>query len=708
MTRENSMLVRLNLFLALVISSVLLADETLMIPPLPTGSSVVSPFLEEMSDEGMMYESEMIIPNNYMDILSDLQAMPGFPKIDYDSIDGIAPSEPQMIESYGTGVESLIRNLPNSELRNGLEKYLEIINARSYSSDRAVGSSNQGLGEYHQQTVGSNPCFATIAENFYSEIGDMDSGFDLTHPLRGRPSLAEEAGKGRFSNLEPGWLMEKALEATNGDANLAIELIGLCGHDDVSQYGSRHDGFAYDSTIGSSQYNLESVNEVLNFEILDTQTMISVLGDLSPQERALKEEYLRGLQEFKDGVNNGTIPFDKPVQRKIQCPGHTSSFYAAKSLGVEVDLSEEQKRRVEVVQAPTRGREVLPAKNYHFMGAAFMACKLVQQGVSPGTAQLVQTAASWAYRTIRINSRITEDLELINSLDEMYDDFVRDFQQTHSVRVRGRTRSTQSPPSFDEWMYRQVRARQGSSGSEGGSWGFGNLQLTPIAPPVVIDHDDSLDWIPVIENFPEDVLGPHGNGTFQSVADIAQWRIRYDAAKLMDSMTYGGGSVMGYDIPHTNLSFIIHYLNDPIARQVNIADLQADDSPSSSETTRRRRGVGYRPFNWPRERYTQAQERALTYLVDWEWTTNQHEIGAGFGAQNCSRQEPDSRTDDQACAILGERSSIICDLQERDRSVADDTLEFLGEVSSVMTEQYLDPALSSSTQDGVLVIEGAF
>ena len=652
-------------------------------------------------------------PEEYSETLEILKSTPGYPVEHADYIFSfVEESGPKMIESYDSGIRGLIANIPNSQLRTGLEKYLEIINAEAYKTDSDVGGSNRGLGQYHQATLASNPCFATLAENFYSEVLDMTVDTPSDHPLNGRPTLGEESGSGRFEDLEPGWLMEKALEATNGDANLAIEMIGLCGHDDVSQYGSSLDNFSYPSRLNEEGSNLDLIKQTLAFQInRELQNLQLIRDTFSPTAAttraiALKEELIAKLREFEAGVSNGSIQIEPSARRNIRCPRNNSPFYVAKALGEEVDLSEEQKRRVEVIQAPTKGRGYLPAKNYHFMGAAYMACKLVQEGVSPGTAILVQKTAAWAYRTIRMNTKIRTDLEVIDELDEMYETFVENFHQTHFIiekTRRGDRRKRMTPPTFDQWMYKQVVSqRERALGLL-----FDNQSPTEESLETEsTESADSSDMIPILENFPEGIRGLPRIGL--ELKDIAEWRVQFDAAKILDGMSIGGGSVAGYEIPHTNLGLIINYLNDPISRKVTMVDLEND--PNRTTPIKPRRSRGY-PHNWSKDRYQKAHDKALTYLIDWEWTGNQHEIGADFGANQCTRQEPDAKPDDLACSVLGERPDVVCNLIANDKESAEPIntkLGIMGQISDQMTKKYLDSGISTNSSNGVFTIQGAF
>jgi hypothetical protein len=112
----------------------------------------------------------------------------------------------------------VLRALPK-EQRTGVEEFL------SATGVRVLGSSNAGIDSFNSQLLRANPCLHTLARTFYEEISDHPPVVDQNHLTHGR--LSEVTS-------EPGWFWRRALDFADGDKLLAMHLIGMCGHDDVS------------------------------------------------------------------------------------------------------------------------------------------------------------------------------------------------------------------------------------------------------------------------------------------------------------------------------------------------------------------------------------------------------------------------------------------------------------------------------------------
>ena len=52
-------------------------------------------------------------------------------------------------------------------------------------------------------------------------------------PLGSRIALDEEAGKDSWKKQETGFIWSKLMELTDGNPNLAVSIIKMCGHDDA-------------------------------------------------------------------------------------------------------------------------------------------------------------------------------------------------------------------------------------------------------------------------------------------------------------------------------------------------------------------------------------------------------------------------------------------------------------------------------------------
>ena len=96
-----------------------------------------------------------------------------------------------------------------------LKDYVSIVGSHASSG------SNSGIVAYNQGQLDRNHCLGPLAKKFYDSIDDSRTS-DIKH----------------FSATSdhPGWLWTKALLFAQNDRALAMQLIGLCGHDDLMQY----------------------------------------------------------------------------------------------------------------------------------------------------------------------------------------------------------------------------------------------------------------------------------------------------------------------------------------------------------------------------------------------------------------------------------------------------------------------------------------
>ncbi len=97
---------------------------------------------------------------------------------------------------------------------------------------------NAGLVQYFSARLKNDAQFFVQAKAFYSEIQAIDQDMMLKGILGKIPSLADESGKGVYKDFQPGWLWNLAMKHSQNNPRVAIELISLCGHDDVPQYES--------------------------------------------------------------------------------------------------------------------------------------------------------------------------------------------------------------------------------------------------------------------------------------------------------------------------------------------------------------------------------------------------------------------------------------------------------------------------------------
>lgn len=263
------------------------------------------------------------------------------------------------ISSADRIAKALINTLPESGTKNGLIRYYEILNLAAYTSDMDVAMNNSGLANYFQYHFRTNNCFAEKALRFYQDVRSTTRSTQKTsvdEPRNGRPSLGDKSGVNR-TDLNPGWLYEKALKYSKGNPNAALSLIGMCGHDDTKQG---------------------------NFLNNDVEGKLSNTG--------FTHEAL-----FRPGEDGYA---DSP------CPSLTSDFFIAGALAKNADIDESLKRKILTTQYPGKTPTQIASKNYHVLGAAFMTCQMIEAGLAPFLAVRVESMAANLYRGIRLCQNI--------------------------------------------------------------------------------------------------------------------------------------------------------------------------------------------------------------------------------------------------------------------------------------------------------------
>ncbi|WP_291516257.1 hypothetical protein [Bdellovibrio sp. ArHS] len=299
----------------------------------------------------------------------------------------------QKISSADRIAYILINSLPDSGVKKGLQRYYEILNPRAYEGDAEVAYNNTGLSLYFDQQFRHNACFADKALRFYHNIKTTTKSTQKTNPedLRhSRTSLGDTAGSSR-PDLPAGWLFQKALTFTKGNANAALSLIGLCGHDDIRQ---------------GSYFNEEAEDKLLKegFTYDDLYRIPEVAGE-----------------------------------EETFCPTREADFYIARSLAKKADISDSLKKRILEVQYPGKKAVQIASKNYHVLGAAFMTCQMIEAGMNPYLAIQVETTAANLYRGIRLCQNIEEPARMFWKLQKMPEILRRPFAYTFEEAVVRKT-----------------------------------------------------------------------------------------------------------------------------------------------------------------------------------------------------------------------------------------------------------------------------
>lgn len=222
----------------------------------------------------------------------------------------------------------------------GLVDYFKVIGFKPRDNN------NSGIQDYNTNLIKNNQCFNNLAAEFYFHLKSRERM--ISHPkLKSQidvPSVADKTDS-------PGWLWDLAMKYANSDSNLAMQLIGVCGHDDRSQ-------LATEMTLSRSSPNAKSSTQV-------------------------------------------------------KCP-EWSQMFVPGSLGAETMLPEEFLNRLAQIQAPKLGAAYLPAKYYHTIGAAYTSCYLYRAGISDFTINKIVRTSINAYRASRICRELSDRYTLTN------------------------------------------------------------------------------------------------------------------------------------------------------------------------------------------------------------------------------------------------------------------------------------------------------
>lgn len=283
-------------------------------------------------------------------------------------------------------IERYLRYLPK-DARAAWTEYAQRVSKIHSGSNETIESANWQLVK--------SPCFSDVAARFYTWLlqNDVDIRESLStvrshiRPLEGRPTLADRAGQGLWRNLPPGELWKKALELSGGNGNLALAVIGLCGHDDAV---SEKPSLLSDRT----ETNIYLAERKRTLEIARAHLLEKIRYEANPENKAR-------LQGTLDGVNSLL------TESKTELFCHNgSSLYVPQALGPEVDVDSRLKERIIRAQAPNRGGYALPAKGYHFIGSAMNACLLRARTMTSIAALVVNPMAARMYRAKTLAPRV--------------------------------------------------------------------------------------------------------------------------------------------------------------------------------------------------------------------------------------------------------------------------------------------------------------
>lgn len=329
-------------------------------------------------------------------------------------------------------LEKVINLVPGAKPLGCLVKdFSSIIKPESYSADETQGS-NAGLIVHNDALISSDVKLASQAKEFYRALAVEDEALGLKKNGR-TPLLLDAPGDGPFSNVKPGFVWNLALKNADGDPNRALQIIGLCGHDDYEVHIS--------PSPQSSEEQAKDLQETASF--IDTTITSVTAQNESSQNKPSRCKYpagalagvtivtARDLKDTIDHYRSCITPANKSIfikdinslklklkkenfaKTKITCPGASSSqFYLGEGLGKGVDISKKLKDRIlgtsdlgVDLNKPSRS---IPSKYYHVLGSAAVACELIAKGHNPKQVTRLLEMAGWAYRVYWLSRLASE------------------------------------------------------------------------------------------------------------------------------------------------------------------------------------------------------------------------------------------------------------------------------------------------------------
>ncbi|WP_142694764.1 hypothetical protein [Bdellovibrio sp. NC01] len=521
------------------------------------------------------------------------------------------------LTSTGEAAQRIINYLPNGDTKRGLQQYVDIVGADAYEGDNAVGTTNAGIAAFFSRKFSDpkNSCVRDAALSFYRDVekylkaklpqdanckplpGNMivagksvsttDTATSCAEP--DRAGLYATVGADRFKNLEPGWLWKLAMEHSKNDPNSAMFLIGMCGHDDTAQ-----GEFSWDD---NSPAALDEIREQCAELKKQKKLYDNEIKELSahPDTNATQIAFAKSTSTVLN-MQISQLQNTSSVQRQMNCPSAASGFYTPGSLGLKADIPKSVKDEIQRVQGDIGGAKKIPSKYYHVYGAAFMACQLVQNGISPSQAELIQTQAARLYRGIR----------MCGSNQEYLGD-MKDYKSAMAPLIL--KYKINDPKQLTLAIVKDIRSGKIHCDVDNFDPQFANKLakecafLSRHSIPVQMITSDEFDM------------------TDEQIANkVDNHMINGDAAELYNKWYIGGETVAGKTVPCTDI------------RVWGPADLT---KPTESFF-----GNLSKPDDWGKDRYEKASQRLATWDVDFKWTEAQHSAGAKFAGQSCKKRSP--------------------------------------------------------------------
>lgn len=326
----------------------------------------------------------------------------------------IEPVERAELPEYAQFITDLSNYVPSQSLQCVRDELVRIrLTQVKQGEETGTWLANGGVVSDYQLKMANNPCFAVLVSTFYDEIRrDFNISTDQDDTLpNGRPSLNARAGQGSFSDVEPGELWKRALKKANNDPNLALELIGYCGHDDVFQ--NAEDNIISTQNRAQALMSVDYLRSASEQNYISDMTAASSTGEVMNFLNTSNGVLFQSLrQEVQKGQN---------LYTRVACPARNSKFYVPGALDKDAVLPTDFVNEVARLQAPTQGAQALPGKAYHTNFAAVLSCRLKSRcGLPHELVRQISSGLVSTYRNVRLTALTGKYLKLKEMIEKKF------------------------------------------------------------------------------------------------------------------------------------------------------------------------------------------------------------------------------------------------------------------------------------------------
>ena len=499
--------------------------------------------------------------------------------------------------NVGVDSSKYINMLPTQEMRDAALEYARMVGLEKYESVSNIGSQNEGLVAFNWDLIQKNKCFKELVANFYTRVARYGAFYSRNLTPRTNYLFNNLSTSTSNTSAKEGWLWDLALQYSGNDPNLAMTLIGICGHDDTAQLPINQK---------CTETKDPSSGDVIGEECVDTPLFIPFNSTSQDTEYMgyARETHGNFVTAWQPDTAHGkklkkTITSDNSLLeifgdtgKGLLCPINASPMFTQGALGKETLLDESLLSDVASIQAPNQGSSYLPSKYYHVMGAAYATCSLVRNGMPGFMVKKIQTVGINTYRMFRLCGVVMGKAE---NLKEAAGKSVEDLMKTvNSFRKDPKVcvpnyNTDDNYHTFD-WNKPECQA---------------------------------LQWIQTVLDDPNIDRNIIENKLTRLLAEV-------DAAKLFNEKVLKGSE----------------------CRDVQLTGGNVDRMKAVADSTRSCGDI-------PSDRCEKAREVIKTWWVDFKWSEAQHIKGADFAINHCKKEDNffEEGLEKRSCEALKEQPS---------------------------------------------------